>query len=126
MVRQDDAGWSHPRVLGILSLIFVCGLVIGAAGTSSYLHLRIGPKDGRSDRRLVQVSMERLRTDLALSSEQQSSIAKELDDYAKYYQNIEDERDDVAAHGLQRIYQVLTPGQRRKFDALFRPTAERQ
>lgn len=56
---------------------------------------------------------------LNLSPAQEKTVMKELDDYAKYYQNIEDERDDVAAHGKQRILDVLTPEQKKKFNALY-------
>jgi Spy/CpxP family protein refolding chaperone len=49
-------------------------------------------------------------------------VMKELDDYAKYYQNIEDEREDVALHGRQRIFQILTPEQQKRFRQLFGPS----
>jgi hypothetical protein len=40
---------------------------------------------------------------------------KVLDAYGKYYQNIEDEREDVAEHGKQRILSVLNPDQKKRF-----------
>ncbi len=43
---------------------------------------------------------------------------KILDDYGKFYQNIEDEREDVAEDGKKRILEVLTPDQRRLFNGI--------
>jgi hypothetical protein len=43
-----------------------------------------------------------------------------LDDYGKYYQNIEDEREDVAEHGRRRILDTLTPDQQTRFNRIFR------
>ena len=45
---------------------------------------------------------------------------QELDDYAKYYQNIEEERQDVAEHGRRRILSVLNPEQQKLFRAMFK------
>ena len=47
--------------------------------------------------------LQKLKAELDLSPEQLRFITQELDDYRKYYQNIEDERLDVAEHGKQRI-----------------------
>ena len=60
-----------------------------------------------------------LKLQLGLTPAQEKTVLKELDDYAKYYQNIEEERADVAEHGRQRIYFVLTPDQRKRFDRFF-------
>ena len=64
--------------------------------------------------------VNRMERELNLTSYQKSVVAKVLDDYAKFYQNIEDERDDVAEHGKQRILDVLTPDQQKKFNEIFR------
>lgn len=61
------------------------------------------------------IAVQQLRTELALTTEQEQTIMKVLDDYGKYYQNIEDEREDVAEHGKQRILSVLNEQQRRRF-----------
>lgn len=63
--------------------------------------------------------LNKLKAELDLTPAQERIVAKELDDYAKYYQNIEDEREDVAEHGKQRIFDVLTPAQRKKFSQIF-------
>lgn len=46
---------------------------------------------------------------------------KILDDYAKFYQNIEDEREDVAEYGSRRILSALTPEQRVQFNEMIAP-----
>jgi hypothetical protein len=122
MLRRNDAGWSNPKVLTILTVIFLCGAAFGTAVTRSYLHSKILSSkqyDGMEAAR--QVGLERLKTQLNLTPEQERIVTKELDDYAKYYQNIEDEREDVAEHGKQRIFDVLTPEQRKKFGQIFGP-----
>ena len=63
--------------------------------------------------------LQNLKGELNLSPEQEHFITQELDDYSKYYQNIEDERLDVAEHGKQRILNVLNDSQKRKFNDLF-------
>jgi len=62
-----------------------------------------------------QVGVARLKTELNLSPAQEKSLMQVLDDYGKYYQNIEDDRDDVAAHSQQLILNLLTTGQQKRF-----------
>jgi hypothetical protein len=66
------------------------------------------------------VGVGHLKAELNLSAEQEETVMKVLDDYGKYYQNIEDEREDVAEHGKQRILSVLNPQQRKRFLELLR------
>ncbi len=68
--------------------------------------------------RLEQLRLKKLESKLKLSPEQEKTVTKELDDYAKYYQNIEEQRQDVAAHGRQNILNVLTPEQGKHFRQL--------
>ena len=89
--------------------------------TCSYFHSRM-EAPGKQSVQLVQLS--RLKAELNLTPEQEKIVIKELDDYAKYYQNIEDEREDVAEHGRQRIIDVLTPDQKKRFKALFNQPAK--
>ncbi len=125
MLRQDDAGWWNPRVLAILAVIFVCGVAFGSAVTSRYLHTKMLPPRQYEGMEAAQhIGLMRLKIELNLSAEQEKTVTKELDDYAKYYQNIEDERDDVAEHGKQRILDVLTPEQQKKFNQIFGPATQ--
>lgn len=67
----------------------------------------------------VAITLQNLKAELNLTPDQQKIITKELDDYVKYYQNIQEERDDVAAVGKRRIFDVLTPEQRKRFNEIF-------
>ena len=68
----------------------------------------------------IQIGVHRLKAELNLTPDQERFVTKELDDYAKYYQNIEEEREDVAEHGKRRILEVLNPEQRKRFLELFK------
>jgi hypothetical protein len=121
MLSEDDDGWSNPKVLTIFALIFLCGLAAGAAITRSYLHSRmqgIGVTATMDAARHYGVA--RMKSDLKLTPQQEKTIMQVLDDYGKYYQNIEDEREDVAEHGRRRILDVLTPDQQERFNRIFR------
>jgi uncharacterized protein (DUF1778 family) len=116
MLRHHDAGWSNPRVLAILAVIFLCGAALGSAVTSRFLHARLTVPDRRATMESAQrLGVQHLKTELKLTPEQNETIMKVLDDYGKYYQNIEDEREDVAEHGKQRILSVLDEQQKRRF-----------
>jgi hypothetical protein len=123
MLRQNDAGWTNPRVLAILAVIFLCGAACGSVITRSLLHLRM--ENRISHQRTIEAArsygLERLRSELNLSPAQEQKITKLLDDYGKYYQNIEDEREDVAEHGRRHILDLLTPEQRKRFNEMFTP-----
>lgn len=119
-MRQEGAGWSNPRVLAVLAVIFLCGAAFGSAVTRAYLHARMFPPRGYKGIEAAQhIGLQRLKVRLNLTPEQEKTVTKELDDYAKYYQNIEDQREDVAEQGKQHILDVLTPVQKKKFAEIF-------
>jgi hypothetical protein len=114
------AGWSNPKVLTILAIIFLCGAAFGSAVTRSYLHSRMfPPRQYQGLDAARHFGLSHLKTELNLTPEQERVVTSVLDDYAKYYQNIEDEREDVADHGKQRILDVLNPEQQKKFSKIF-------
>lgn len=116
MLRHNDASWSNPKVLTSLAVIFLCGAALGAAVTSGFLHARMAaPTRVESMNTAQRVGVRHLRAELNLTSEQEETVMKVLDDYGKYYQNIEDEREDVAEHGKQRILSVLNQQQKKRF-----------
>lgn len=120
MLRRDQTGWSNPKVLAVLAVIFLCGAAFGSAITRSYLHSHMFHQ--RSDRAIEmarQVGLQRLKSVLNLSPSQERTVTDVLDDYGKYYQNIEDEREDVAELGKQKILAVLTPDQKKRFKQIF-------
>ena len=111
---EENPSWSHPQVLAILGVVFLLGAAVGVAGTHAYLHHRMMHRPAA-----LEVRLDQLQSQLHLTSEQAITVNRELDDYAKYYENIEEERMDVAQHGKQRIMAVLNPEQQRRFIELF-------
>jgi hypothetical protein len=122
MLRQDEAGWANPKVLAILSVVFLCGAMVGAALMREYMHWRV-PLPAAHDfiYNGKRISFEALRTDLNLSTDQEQTVKQALDDFAKYYQNLEEQREDVTETGKRRIVSVLTPEQKQRFEALLQP-----
>ena len=119
MVRHRGVTWSNPRVLLTLTLIFVCGTAFGVALASGYFHSRTPQAPAPSAiERARHVGLSNLKLKLKLTPSQEQTIMKILDDYGKFYQNIEDEREDVAQDGKRRILQVLTPDQRKLFNEI--------
>jgi hypothetical protein len=126
MLRQNDTAWCNPKVLGILAVVFICGIVCGAAATRAFMHYRMGSGSYyQSMERARGIGLQKLKEQLELTPAQVQIVTKELDDYAKYYQNIEDQREDVAELGTQHILNVLTPDQKQRFYKLLgiRPAA---
>lgn len=115
MLRHSDASWSNPKVLTVLAVVFLCGAAVGSAITSGLLHARTPLDRPTAMERARHIAVEHLRTELSLTPEQEQTVMKVLDDYGKYYQNIEDEREDVAEHGKQRILSVLSDQQKKRF-----------
>jgi hypothetical protein len=120
MMRHNDAGWSNPKVLAIVTVIFLCGAAFGSAITRQYLHSKLFPPRQQEPIEIARrVGLSRLKAELNLSPDQEKIVTKELDDYAKYYQNIEEQREDVAELGKQRIMDVLNDHQKKRFTEIF-------
>jgi hypothetical protein len=120
MMRHSDARWSNPKVLAIVTLIFLCGAAFGSAVTRQYLHSKLFPPRQQEPMEVARhLGLSRLKAELNLSPDQEKIVTKELDDYAKYYQNIEEQREDVAELGKQRIMDVLSDQQKSRFLRLF-------
>lgn len=112
-IRTSERVWLNPKIITIFMLVFLCGSALGAAFTNILLHNWRAPAATNS--------LETLKERLQLTPDQQKVVQQELDDYAKYYQNIEEEREDVAEHGRGRILQILTPEQQKIFKGMFKP-----
>ena len=113
MLQESEDSWHNPKVLLILALIFLCGAGVGSAFTQYVVHARIART------KTVASKLKDLKTALKLTPEQEQIVEKELDDYAKYYQNIEEERVSVTEHGKERILSVLDPTQKKLFIEMF-------
>jgi hypothetical protein len=119
MLRHEDAGWTNPRVIAILSIVFLCGSAFGAAIMRAYLHAKMAPPAHSFVYHGKQVSFDTLRSELHLTSTQERTVSSVLDDFAKYYQNLEEQREDVAEAGKRRILGVLDDSQQQRFYQLF-------
>lgn len=65
------------------------------------------------------VGLTEFKQELKLTPDQEKVVTEVLDDYAKYYQNLEQDRQDVAMHGKKRILDALRPDQRLRFERMF-------
>ena len=70
--------------------------------------------------------MEQFQAQLNLTPDQYKVVVEQLDVYAKYYQNIEDQQADieeqranVAEMGKRKIFEVLNAEQKKRFNELF-------
>jgi len=100
----------------VLLTVFLCGAAAGA------LAVRLLParapqtaywKDsGRT------LTLDLMKKELALTSDQAREIETVLDEFVLYYQNLQGQMDDFRTDGKARIVRVLTPEQRVKFDKM--------
>jgi hypothetical protein len=118
MFASDQASWQNPRILMTLVLVFLTGAMAGAIGMRAGLHeqLHRGAMYWRSDR--AEFSYDRLKKELSLTAEQSERLKTILDDFAKYHDDLEQQIEDVRATGRNRIMQMLTPVQRKRFEEL--------
>jgi hypothetical protein len=119
MFSTEESGWSNPKVLAILAVVFLCGTAFGAAAMRQYLHrwmpLQTGHEFVYQGKRL---GLEQLKTELRLRPDQALQVELMLDDFAKYYQNIEDQRSAVAVMGKEKILDVLDADQKQRFEQM--------
>ncbi len=107
-------GWRNPKVIALLSLVFLTGSAAGALGFR-YVNrqaVRQGPSWKEGGR---EISLQKFRRELDLSSEQALEVEAVLDDFMMYYQTLQAQMDDVRANGKDRIVRILKPEQRERF-----------
>ena len=119
MFAADRASWQNPRILTTLVMVFLCGALVGAITMRSGLHDKLHRsaaaywRDGQSE-----FSYDRLKRDLNLTPDQAERLKTILDDFVKYHEDLQAQIEDVRATGRNRILQMLTPEQRRRFEQL--------
>ena len=124
---RHNAGWSNPRVLAILSVMFFFGAAFGSVVTREYLHAHMdAQKRANTMEAMKGMGLGELQSQLNLTPQQYHVVAEQLDVYAKYYQNIEDQQADIEEQranvvelGKRRILDVLNDDQKRRFNELF-------
>jgi hypothetical protein len=116
MFSTEESGWSNPKVLAILGVVFLCGTAFGAAAMREYLHRWMPPQNTHEFvYQGKRIGLDQLKSELRLRPEQGLRVELMLDDFAKYYQNIEDQRSAVAAMGKEKILEVLDDDQKQRF-----------
>jgi Spy/CpxP family protein refolding chaperone len=122
----DRMSWSNPRVLAVLLLVFLSGGLTGAI-TLRFIRARM------ASRPAAQIStaaswnnkdgfLSKCRKELNLTPTQEQKMAAVLDDYRMYYQNLQEQLDEVRATGKGRILEILDPQQKQKFEKLLGDT----
>jgi hypothetical protein len=120
---SEPAG-KNPKVIGTLVVVFLAGAAVGALtmqiGLHDKLHRTVSAASPQPARKAPanDALVQRFKTELNLSPSQTDNIAMVLDDYRHYYQNLQDQLDDVRATGKSRILQILNADQRAKFEQI--------
>lgn len=119
MVAPERASWQNPRILVLLLLVFLCGALAGALAMRSSVHTRLHRAQAYwKDDTSQLFSYSKLQKELNLTPEQSDRLKMILDDFAKYHEDLEAQIEDMRATGKNRIIQMLTPEQRKKFEEL--------
>lgn len=119
MFETNRPSWRDPRILTTLVLVFVCGALAGAVTMRAGIHYRERRTTApywTDDKSLF--SYERLQSELNLTPDQSGRLKTILDDFVKYHDDLEAQIEDVRATGRNRILQMLTPEQRKRFEQL--------
>lgn len=124
----DPNSWRNPKVLTVLLAVFAAG---SATGALSYrvgrMYLRRDPsavvQQSQPSANTTQLrdkerTLEVLKRELNLRPDQAEQVAVIIDDYKRYYVNIQDQVEEIRATGKNRILQVLDAEQRDKFTKL--------
>ena len=118
---SNSASLGNPRIASTLLLVFLAGAAVGMLGMRYGLHDRLhrvaaaASPPRETSREAV---LQNFKTKLDLSAEQTGQIAVVLQDYSHYYESLQDQLDDLRSTGLNRIQQILQPGQREKFEKM--------
>jgi hypothetical protein len=126
MLGPAKPAWKNPQLLLVLALIFLCGALAGAVAMGVAFHhwpgsSRPSPswREGGKD-----ISLQRFKKELNLTSAQTEELELVLDDFMKYYQMLQSQMDDVRATGKTRILRVLDENQKRKFEKMLSETQQ--
>jgi Spy/CpxP family protein refolding chaperone len=118
MFASDQPRWQNPRILTTLVLVFLTGAMAGAIGMQMGLHQKLHQNAvyWRGDK--AEFSYDQLKRDLNLTPDQAERLKIVLDDFVKYHEDLQAQIEDVRATGRNRILQILTPEQRKRFEQL--------
>ncbi|BDC47986.1 hypothetical protein F183_A03020 [Bryobacterales bacterium F-183] len=128
---SDRISWSNPRVLAVLLLVFLAGGLSGAISLRVIRSMRGVPHAQQPVTNTSSTSspginswankegfLGRCRKELDLRPDQAQKISAVLDDYKMYYQNLQEQLEEVRATGKGRILEILDAEQKKKFEKL--------
>jgi Spy/CpxP family protein refolding chaperone len=118
MFASDQPTWQNPRILTLLVLVFLTGAMAGAIGMRAGLHEKLHQSAVYWKGDKADFSYDELKKDLNLTPDQSDRLKTILDDFVKYHEDLQAQIEDVRATGRNRIVQILTPEQRRRFEQL--------
>jgi Spy/CpxP family protein refolding chaperone len=118
MFAPDQPTWQNPRILTTLVLVFLAGAMAGAIGMRAGLHKELQRSAAYWKGDKAEFSYDLLKRELDLTPDQSERLKTILDDFVKYHDDLEIQIEDVRATGRNRIVQILTPAQRKRFEQL--------
>ena len=116
----DRVSWRNSQVLSLLVLVFISGAL---SGVFAFRMIRMAMRKEAPQIVLVNLankesSLNVFQRELELTPGQLQKVSAILDDYKRYYENIQDQLEELRATGKNRIVEVLGPTQREKFEKL--------
>lgn len=118
MVPVKQVTWHNRRILSTLLLVFLCGVVAGALAMSLGAHKWMHKSAPYWDEGGKQISVEKFTKELDLTPQQARDLETVLDDFMKYYHNLQSEMTEVRATGKNNILRLLNDEQKRKFEKM--------
>lgn len=119
---MDPISWRNPKVLRVLLLVFVAGGLTGAVtfrvARMIFRREVVAAAPNAPSLRDKEKAMAMLQRELSLTEAQSLQVGLILDDYKRYYGNIQDQVEEIRATGKGKILKVLDPQQRAKFEKL--------
>ena len=119
---------ANSRIVLTLAGVFLAGIGTGMLGMRFGLHEQIHATASASTPPPNQAEvLDRFRKELNLNDEQAKKLAVVLEDYRHYYQAVQeqieemrlrDQIDDLRSTGKNRILEILSPEQRKKFEKM--------
>ena len=110
--------WHNRRILSTLLLVFLCGVVAGALAMSLGAHKWMHKGAPYWDEGGKQISVEKFTKELDLTPQQARDLETVLDDFMKYYGNLQSEMAEVRATGKHNILRLLNDEQKRRFEKM--------
>ncbi len=110
--------WRNPRVVLVLSLVFLCGVLVGGLAMRQGMHRWIHNSGVGLSNGDKEMALARLTKELDLDADQQKRLEVILDDFVKYVQTLQAQMDEVRANGKDRILLILSEEQKKKFEKM--------